>query len=127
MTATAPERVRPRLVPMTCGLVAAALLVAGCGSPPDRNAPVGTTVTRDGVAYAVQTSGQLNPLETDERELLGGRSKRLDTPRITLGGVFVQARNNASALRRAFAAPTASSSATGRSCCGSARTIAPRR
>ena len=105
MTATAPQRVRSRLVPVTCGLIAAALLAAGCGPPPDRNAPVGTTVTQDGVDYAVQTSRELNPLDTGDREFLGGRSKGLGGPGITLVGVVLQARNDSSAPRRAFAAP----------------------
>ena len=37
MTATARQGVLSRLVPAACGLNAEALLVAGRGSPPDRN------------------------------------------------------------------------------------------
>lgn len=98
-------RVVSRLATAACGLLAAALLVAGCGSPPDRNAPDGTTVTQDGVGYAVQTSRELNPDDPDDRAFLGGRTKSLDRPGTTLVGVFLQARNDAASARRAAAAP----------------------
>jgi hypothetical protein len=96
-----------RLVTATCALIAAALLIAGCGDgpPPARNAPDGTDVTQDGVDYAVQTSRELNPDDPDDRAFLGGRSKGLDGPGMTLLGVFLQARNDASSPRRALAAP----------------------
>jgi hypothetical protein len=105
MTATARQRLLSPLVAATCGLIAAALLVAGCGPPPDRNAPDGTTVTQDGVDYAVQTSRELNPDDADDRAFLGGRTKGMDAPGTTLLGVFLHARNDASAPRRALAAP----------------------
>jgi hypothetical protein len=105
MTVTARQCARSRLAIATCGLVAAALLAAGCGAPPDTNAPDGTTVTQDGVDYAVQTSRELNPHDADDREFLGGRTKGLDAPGTTLVGVFLQARNDASSERRAIAAP----------------------
>jgi hypothetical protein len=105
MTATAKQRVLSPLVAVACGLIAGALLVAGCGPPPDRNAPDGTTVTQDGVDYAVQTSRELNPDDPDDRVFLGGRSKGLDGPGTALVGVFLQARNDASSARRAVAAP----------------------
>jgi hypothetical protein len=87
-------------------LVAAALLAAGCGPPPDRNAPDGTTVVQDGVGYSVQTSRLLDPESPDDRVFLGGRgAERLNRPGVTLVGVFLQARNHASSPRRAVAAP----------------------
>jgi hypothetical protein len=98
-------RARQRVLAAACGLVAAALLLAGCGPPPDRNAPDGTTVTQDGVDYAVQTSRELNPDDPDDRVILGGRTKGLDGPGTTLVGVFLQARNDASSPRHADAAP----------------------
>jgi hypothetical protein len=96
-----------RLVTATCALIAATLVIAGCddGPPPDRNAPDGTDVTQGGVDYAVQTSRELNPADADDRAFLGGRTKGLDGPGITLVGVFLQARNDASSARRAVAAP----------------------
>jgi len=94
------HRVLSAFVTATC-----ALLVASCGPPPDRNAPSGTTVTQDGVAYAVQTSRELNPLDSDDRAFLGGRANGLDGTGTTLVGVFLQARNDASGARRAVAAP----------------------
>lgn len=94
------------LVTATCVAIGAALLV-GCGSPPDRDAPAGTTVTQDGVAYSVQFSRELNPEAPDDRVVLGGlaRRKGLVGPGTTLVGVFVQARNDAAGPRRTFAAP----------------------
>jgi hypothetical protein len=91
---------------LACVVLAAAVL-AGCGPPPDRNAPDGSDVTQDGIRYSVQTSRELNPLSTDDRTFLGGlaRRKSLDGPDVTLVGVFLQARNEASSPRRAFAAP----------------------
>jgi hypothetical protein len=87
-------------------LVAAALLAAGCGSPPGRNAPDGTIVTQDGIDYAVQTARELNPDSPDDRLFLGGRgAERLDRPGVTLLGVFVQARNHTGSPRRPVAAP----------------------
>jgi hypothetical protein len=87
-------------------LVAAALIAAGCGSPPDRNAPEGTTVVQDGVWYDVQTSRVLDPDAPDDRVFLGGRgAERLDRPGVTLLGVFLQARNHASSPRRSVDAP----------------------
>jgi hypothetical protein len=87
-------------------LIAAALVAAGCGPPPDRNAPDGTTVTQDGVWYAVQTSRELNPADPDDRLFLGGReATRRDRPGVTLVGVFLQAGNHASRPRRSVAAP----------------------
>jgi hypothetical protein len=96
-----------RLVTATCALIAAALLIAGCGDgpPPARNAPDGTDVTQDGVDYAVQTSRELNPHDADDRTFLGGRTKGLDRPGVTLVGVFLQVRNDASSARRALDAP----------------------
>jgi hypothetical protein len=96
-----------RFLTAACVLIAAALLVAGCGDgpPPDRNAPDGTDVTQDGVDYAVQTSRELNADDADDRVFLGGRTKGLDRPGMTLVGVFLQARNDASSARRAVAAP----------------------
>lgn len=96
-----------RVVTAACGLLAVALLVAGCGDgpPPARNAPDGTDVTQKGVDYAVQTSRELNPHDADDRTFLGGRTKGLDRPGMTLVGVFLQARNDASSPRRAVAAP----------------------
>ena len=93
-----------RLFPIasaTCLVV----LLAGCGPPPDRNAPSGTTVTQDGIAYSVQYSRELNPYAPDDRQFLGGpaRRKGLDRPGMTLVGVFLQAQNNASAAKRAVA------------------------
>jgi hypothetical protein len=99
------RQARQRVLAAACGLVAAALLLAGCGPPPDQNAPDGTTVTQDGVDYAVQTSRELNPDDPDDRVFLGGRRKGLDGPGTTLVGVFLQARNDASSTRNADAAP----------------------
>jgi hypothetical protein len=87
-------------------LVAAALLATGCGPPPDRDAPAGTTVVQDGVRYVVQTSRELNPDSPDDRVFLGGDgAERLDRPGVTLLGVFLQARNHAASPRRSVAAP----------------------
>jgi hypothetical protein len=96
-----------RLISLACALLAAALLAAGCGDgpPPARNAPDGTDVTQDGVDYAVQTSRELNPHDADDRTFLGGSTKGLERPGMTLVGVFLQARNDASSARRAVAAP----------------------
>jgi hypothetical protein len=105
MTATVRERVLSPLITATCGLIVAALLVAGCGPPPDQNAPDGTIVTQDGVDYAVQTSRELNPDDPDDRVFLGEGSKGLDRPGTTLVGVFLQARNDDASPRRALAAP----------------------
>jgi hypothetical protein len=91
---------------MLIALVAAALVAAGCGPPPDRNAPDGTTVVQDGVWYSVQTSRELDPDDPDDRVFLGGHgAERLDRPGVTLVGVFLQARNHASMPRRSVAAP----------------------
>lgn len=92
---------------VSAALIAAGLLVAGCGDgpPPGRNAPDGSDVTQDGVDYAVQTSRELNPEDADDRTFLGGRTKGLDRPGTTLVGVFIQVRNEASSARRAVAAP----------------------
>jgi hypothetical protein len=56
---------------LSTALVAAALVAAGCGPPPDRNAPAGTTVVQDGVWYSVQTSRELDPDSPDDRVFLG--------------------------------------------------------
>lgn len=61
-----PSAVRPsaaRRLPVTLlALLAAALVVAGCGDPvPDSNAPEGTSVAQDGISYFVQDSRALNP------------------------------------------------------------------
>jgi hypothetical protein len=79
----------------------------GCDSSPERDAPSGTTVAQDGVAYSVQTSRELNPADPDDRPVLGGLHgvKRLDGPDRTLVGVFLQASDEAKAPRRAVAAP----------------------
>lgn len=100
MTATALAR-------LVTALLAAAVLVAGCGDgpPPGHEAPDGTDVTQGGVDYAVQTSRELNPEDADDRVFLGGRTKGLDGPGTTLVGVFLQARNDASSAHRAIAAP----------------------
>jgi hypothetical protein len=94
------------LVTATCVAIGAALLV-GCGPPPDRNAPAGTTVTQDGIAYSVQFSRELDPEAPDDRAVLGrpARKKGLEGPDMTLVGVFVQARNDATGPRRTVAAP----------------------
>jgi hypothetical protein len=88
-------------------LVAAVPLVAGCGPPPNRDAPSGTTVVQDGVAYSVQTSRALNPLEAGDREMLGGlvRKKSVERAGTTLLGVFLQAQDGGSLPRRAVDAP----------------------
>jgi hypothetical protein len=88
-------------------LTAAVLLIAGCGAPSNRDAPSGTTVVQDGVAYSVQTSRALNPLEADDRAMLGGlaRKKGLEPPGTTLLGVFLQAEDDGSLPRRAVDAP----------------------
>lgn len=95
---------RRRLFPAATATCLAVLL-AGCGPPSDRNAPSGTTVTQDGIAYSVQFSRELNPYAPDDGQFLGGpaRGKGLDRPGTTLVGVFLQAENNASAARRAVA------------------------
>jgi hypothetical protein len=95
-----------RLLTATCVAIVASALI-GCGPPPDRNAPAGTTVTQDGVAYSVQFSRELNPESPDDRVFLGGpaRSKGLDRPGTTLLGVFVQAQDDASGPRSAVTAP----------------------
>jgi hypothetical protein len=96
-----------RVLSAVCGLIAVVVLVAGCGDgpPPGTNAPDGTDVTQDGVDYAVQTSRELNPHDADDRTFLGGRTKGLGAPGTTLVGVFLQARNDASAPRQALVAP----------------------
>jgi hypothetical protein len=88
-------------------LLAATLVVAGCGAPPEHNAPAGTSVVRDGIAYSVQTSRALNPLDPDDGSLLEGfrDAKRLDGPDTTPVVVFLQAMNEASGTRRAIMAP----------------------
>jgi hypothetical protein len=105
LAASGDDAVMTRLV--SAALIAAALLVAGCGDgpPPGTNAPEGTDVTQSGVDYAVQTSRELNPGDADDRAFLGGRTKYLDRAGMTLVGVFLQARNDASSMRRAVAAP----------------------
>jgi hypothetical protein len=88
-------------------LIAAALLVTGCGGTPNRNAAAGTTVVQEGVAYSVQISRELNALAPDDRALLGrlAGTKAIDRPGTTLVGVFLQARDDAFGPRRAVAAP----------------------
>jgi hypothetical protein len=88
-------------------LLAASALLGGCGPAPNVDAPSGTTVTQDGVAYSVGISRALNPLEPDDRALLGtlARRKGLDGPDTTLVGVFLQAQDDASAVRHAVASP----------------------
>lgn len=92
---------------LTTALLAATLLIAGCGPPPGRNAPDGTVISEDGVFYAVQTSREMNPDDPDDRVFLGGgaAAARLDRPGITLVGVFLQVRNGASGPRLPLAAP----------------------
>lgn len=98
--------VRPLLLRAAApAVLAATLLLAGCGGAPDRDAPSGTTVVQDGVAYSVQTSRELNPSEPDDRTLLGGGAGRLTGPDVTLVGVFLQASDEAQGPRRAVAAP----------------------
>jgi hypothetical protein len=83
-------------------------IVAGCGATPDRNAPAGTDVVQDGVTYSVQYSRELNPFAPDDRALFAGApsgKQRLDEPGTVLVGVFLQARNDGSKVRRAVAAP----------------------
>ena len=95
-------------VAAACALLAAALLVAGCGTTtPDRGAPLGNTVTQGDVAYNVQTSRELNLLEPDDRALLGGlaQSRALESPGTTLVVVFLQARDEGGGPRRAVARP----------------------
>jgi hypothetical protein len=88
-------------------LVTSSLLLAGCGGAPNRGAPAGTTVIEDGVAYSVQSSRELNPFAPDDRALIGEPASRHDltAPGTTLVGVFLQARDEASGVRRAVAAP----------------------
>jgi len=89
-------------------LVAAALLLAGCGTTtPDRDAPAGNIVTQSGVAYSVQTSRELDLREPDDRALLGelAGSKALDSPGTTPVVVFLQARGDGAGPRRAVARP----------------------
>jgi hypothetical protein len=98
----------PSLRAASMGLLAATLVVvAGCGGPPEHNAPAGTTVVQDGVAYSVQTSRELNPLDPDDRTLLQGvrDGTRLDGLDTTLVGVFLQASDEVSGTRRAVTAP----------------------
>lgn len=89
------------------GLLAATFVVAGCGGAPDHDAPSGTTVVQDGVAYSVQTSRALNPQDPDDGALLQGvrGAKRLDGPDTTLMVVFLQASDEASGTRNAVTAP----------------------
>jgi hypothetical protein len=89
------------------GLLAATLVITGCGAPPDHDGPSGTTVVRDGVAYPVQTSRALNPLHPDDESLLRGvrGGTRLDGPDTTPVVVFLQASDEASGTRRAIPAP----------------------
>lgn len=83
---------------LAAGLLAVGALavVAGCGTDaPRRDAPPGTTLRLGGVAYAVQTSRELNADAADARALFtgvrgGGRS--LPGDELWLG-VFVQAEN----------------------------------
>jgi hypothetical protein len=95
---------RVRWRTLTAVGVAVSVLLAGCGAPPDHDAPDGTTVTQDGVAYSVEISRELNADDPDDRAFLGGRREDAG-PDTTLLGVFLQARNGASTARRAFAAP----------------------
>jgi hypothetical protein len=86
----------------------AVLGLAGCGTQtPDQNAPAGNTVTRDGVAYTVEISRALDPLEPDDRATIAGlpHVASLEGQDTTLVGVFLQAQNNASSVRRTVAAP----------------------
>jgi hypothetical protein len=106
--ARAPRTVRSRVAgAATCALASTALLIAGCGAPSNHDAPAGTTVVQDGVAYSVQISSALNPLEPDNRALLRGlaRRKNRDGPATTLVGVFLQARDESSGPRRTVDAP----------------------
>jgi hypothetical protein len=92
---------------LVTALFAAALLIAGCGPPPARNAPDGTVISQDGVYYAVQTSRELNPDDAGDRVFLGGDAAATDLDRegVTLVGVFLQVSNHASGLRLPVAAP----------------------
>jgi hypothetical protein len=86
----------------------AVLGLAGCGSQtPDQSAPSGNTVTQDGVAYTVEISRALDPFEPDDRAAIAGlpHDASLEGQDITLVGVFLQAQNNGSGVRRAVAAP----------------------
>jgi hypothetical protein len=86
----------------------AVLGLAGCGTQtPDQDAPSGNTVTQDGVAYTVEISRTLDPLEPDDRSTIAGlpHVASLEGEDSTLVGVFLQAQNNASGVRRAIAAP----------------------
>ena len=116
MTITIPTAIRPRspkrrfrsLAWASALSMLLAPIVAGCGATPDRNAPVGTEVVQDGVTYSVQTSRELNPFASDDRALFAGlppRKQRLDEPGTVLVGVFLQARNDGSKVRRAVPAP----------------------
>jgi hypothetical protein len=88
-------------------LAMAALALTGCASLPNHDAPSGTTVTQDGVAYTVEISRELNPLEPGDRALIAGLPDiaSLEGEDSTLVGVFLQATNGTSGLRRAVAAP----------------------
>ncbi len=116
MTTTIPTVIRPRSPSRRprsrTSTSALALLmtpiVAGCSAALDRNAPAGSDVVQDGVTYSVQTSRELNPFEPDDRALFAGRRPRkrpLDEPNTVLVGVFLQARNDGSKVRRAVADP----------------------
>jgi hypothetical protein len=102
-------RARLRRIPgvATGALVAAALVLPGCGGAPNRNAPSGTTVVQDGVAYSVQISRELNPFAADDRAVLGGLAPGTarEGRASMLLGVFLEARNDAAGPRRAAAAP----------------------
>jgi hypothetical protein len=64
-------------------------------------------VTQDGVAYSVQISRELDPLEGDDRAMIAGlpHLASLERENTTLVGVFLEAANQSAGVRRAVAAP----------------------
>ena len=113
---TLSSAVRPsaarRLAGTLLALLAAAVVVAGCGDPvPDSNAPEGTSVVQDGISYFVQDSRAINPEDPDDRALLTGvrHVNQLDGPGQTLIGVFLQAQNEVSGSRSTDPAPVMTS------------------
>ncbi|HEX2085976.1 MAG TPA: hypothetical protein VHF89_09865, partial [Solirubrobacteraceae bacterium] len=83
-------------------LIGALTLVSGCGgNAPTRDAPAGTTLHLDGVAYTVQTSRELNADAADSRPFFvgvraGGRALPADELWL---GVFLQAENESDGPR----------------------------
>ena len=97
-----PSSAAGRLFLTLAAVLAAALVVAGCGDPvPDSKAPEGTSVVEDGISYFVQDSRALNLDDADDRALLTGlrHTNRLDGVGQTLVGVFLQAQNEVSGIR----------------------------